>query len=98
MGHYDWRYESFSIEEVKKEIENINKRISDFTEKRTALVYDLDRVIYSFTIHVLEQEKERTERYLETLNTKLSRWHEVSERIMNGEDMTWEHVWNTIDR
>lgn len=93
MGHYDWRYDIFTLKETEEEIERTERLVATYQRKREQINRDL-RYVTGHTLAVLQKELHDIENSIEKYAKELNEWNAIKNRIESGEKFSWEQAYN----
>lgn len=84
MAHYDFMYDSFTLENVEEEITKLNKLKERTNSERGDLILDLDVVKGEHTKIVLNTELNELINRYKSFKNEILGWLAVKENILNG--------------
>ena len=89
MGHYDFRYEVFTGEEVNEKLEQVTKLLARYKQEHVALTDDLGLVIHTYTKEVLNEKAEDVARSIKKTEKEFTNWLTIKQNIEQGKTYTW---------
>jgi hypothetical protein len=93
MAHYDWRYESYTLDETENQIDRTRSLVETSKMKIDQINLDLLNIHQDYTKEVLEYKIAELGVFIAKYEKELTRWEDIKHRMTTlGEVFTWEQA------